>query len=204
VDQPLTIYDPAYWDRLTDEQVRQLQFGAMVGSEMWGHAKDVLEERERKRAQEDAIKASVSIPAMPKVNFSCVKSVKLRKIAERDWDECRRALNAECWKSVLILSGGILETVLLSLLMRRRKKARATVAGSKANPDITKWTLGKIIEVTIELGLLKPAISMLPSAMKDYRNLAHPGDEIREQIHFSEAEAKAAFHTLQSILNLSA
>jgi len=175
-----------------------MMFGAMVGSEVYGRAKDVLEERARQRA--DALIAEPKSSSSPKANFSFVKLTKLLHIAERDWEECWRALNAGCWKSALILSGGILETVLLSFLLRRRKKALATGAAQKANNDITKWTLGKIIDVTKELGLLTPPIDMLPLPMKEYRNLAHPGAEIREQISFSEAEARAAFHTLQAIL----
>jgi hypothetical protein len=110
------------------------------------------------------------------------------------------ALNASCWKSVLILSGGILEAIVLSKLSRRRSKAFKAKAAGGGKTDLNSWTLGKMITVGKELNLFGPAIDMLPAPMKDYRNLAHPGYEVRHKLSVTKTSAHTSLQVLQLIL----
>ena len=110
-------------------------------------------------------------------------------------------MNAGCWKSVVILTGGVLETIILSMLTRRKTKALKANSARGFRSDIQRWTLGQMIAVAEELRLFGPEIAMLPRPVKEYRNLAHPGDEIREGLGVSEASATASLHTLRLILD---
>ncbi len=190
-----TIDDPNYWARLSDEQVIEQMQRGQPDSPIWKRAKGELEIRERKRqiqAEKDA--------KDPQEDFSFITSLKLRRIAERDWKECCRARTAKCQKSVLILVGGILEAVLLSALSRRSAKAKTTAAAKGQNSDITRWELGTLLAVAKELRMFAPAIDTFPSPLRKYRNLSHPGFEIRENINFNEHDAETAFSALRSIL----
>jgi hypothetical protein len=135
------------------------------------------------------------------VDFTFITNAKLRAIAERDWDECQRAYQSKCWKSVLILAGGLVETILLSTLGRRKKRALKTKAASGAPADLTRWDLGRLINAALELKIVPPAVETLPEPLRKYRNLAHPGNEVREKLKFDEPEASTAFHAVRAILS---
>jgi hypothetical protein len=194
------IDDPKYWETLTEDQVIEKMQGGQAGSPIWKRAEGELRIREFKRSRQNQSAASRA-PAAPVADFSCVTSSRLRAIAERDWNECWAALNAGCWKSVAILAGGILETIILSMLTRRKTKALKTNAARGFRPDIQRWTLGEMIAVAEELKLFGPPIQMLPRPVKEYRNLAHPGDELREGLSVSESSAMTSFHALRTILD---
>lgn len=57
-----------------------------------------------------------------------------------------------------------------------------------------------MIRVAAELKLLPPAVETLPKPLREYRNLAHPGNEVREKLEFGEADAATTFHALRVIL----
>jgi len=191
------------WERTaTDEQLEEMLLGgAQPGSPAYAAAEYILNKRRRDR--EAAIpKAPLPSPARPRlvVDFSFLKASALREIAERDWEECQCAFDAKCWKSVLILAGGIVETVLLAILRRRKSRALKTKAASGGGSDLTRWTLDRIIKVAAELKLVPPAVETLPNPLRQYRNLAHPGNEVREKLEFGEPDAATAFNAVRSIL----
>lgn len=55
-------------------------------------------------------------------------------------------------------------------------------------------------KVAAELKLVPPAVETLPNPLRQYRNLAHPGNEVREKLEFGEPDAATAFNALRSIL----
>jgi hypothetical protein len=197
------IDDPRYWEPLSDEQVIEKMQGGQAGSPIWNRGEGELKIREFKRSRQNQSPAGAGAATVrPAADFSCITSSRLRAIAERDWKECCAALDARCWKSVLILIGGIVETVILSMLIRRKTKAlSSTSARGFQQKDIQRWTLGQMIAVSEELKFFGPAIRLLPRPLKEYRNLAHPGDEIREGLSVSESSALASFHALNLILD---
>ena len=199
----LTIDDPQYWQSLTTEEVIAKMERVQVDSPIWKRADGELKIRQLREASQQRSEGESDhsqTVASPAVSFECIKSKPLRQIAERDWRECWIAFNAGCWKSVLILSGGILEAIVLSKLSRRRSKALKAKAAAGGKPELDSWTLGKMIAVGKELELFGPSIDMLPSPMKDYRNLAHPGHEIRGRLSISENSARASLNVLTLIL----
>lgn len=116
----------AEWERdWTDEQLEHVLLGgAQPGSPNYEAAKYILEKRRRERESRAEQKITALTVAESPVDFSFLRTSTFRKIAERDWSECQRAFQSRCWKSVLILSGGLVETVLLTFLSRRAKRAR--------------------------------------------------------------------------------
>jgi hypothetical protein len=53
--------------------------------------------------------------------------------------------------------------------------------------------------VRIDLKLVTPYTSAVSDATRDYRNLVHPGNEIRTGLTFAEEEARIALTVLQAI-----
>jgi hypothetical protein len=146
---------------------------------------------------------SENTPITERREFRFVSDGKLRSILERDYEELQRAFVARCWKAVIILSGGGIEAILTDLLGQDGASARAATAAPK-EPDITKWSLSHLIAVAVELRKISEAVEKLSSPVREYRNLAHPGNELRTGLTFGAEEARIAlevFHILHRDLS---
>jgi hypothetical protein len=142
-----------------------------------------------------ASETTESTPVTETREFSFVGNAKLRRILERDYRELQRAYIADCWKSVIILAGGAIEAMLTDLLLQHQTKACSATKAPK-KPDITRWDLIDLINVSVELALVSAGIERLSHSVRDYRNLVHPGNEIRSGLMFEAEEAKIAIEVL--------
>ena len=146
-----------------------------------------------------AVEEVESIPITERREFPFVKESELRKILARDYDEIQRAYLGKCWKSVIILSGGAIETILVDLLLQSQAKA-ATARSAPANkPDVRDWGLKSLIDVSVELGLVSAGVEKLSNPVREYRNLIHPGNEIQSKLTFGAEEAKIALEVLHIV-----
>ncbi len=145
-----------------------------------------------------AIDQPTSAPVTEIRQFGFITDDALRAIIERDYSEIQRAYVAQCWKSVIILSGGAIETVLTDLLKANEASARASKA-APLEPDITRWDLSKLIEVAVKLNLVTSAVEKLSHSLREYRNLVHPGNELRNHLRFDAEEARIALEVLNIV-----
>lgn len=145
-----------------------------------------------------AIEVPESTPVTQAREFPFVKDQKLRNILERDYAETQRAFISRCWKSVIILAGGAIEAISTDLLLQNQSAARAATKAPK-KPDITEWDLADLIKVCVELGLVSAGVERLSDPVRQYRNLVHPGNEIRNKLTFGEEEAKIALEVLHMV-----
>jgi len=130
--------------------------------------------------------------------FAFVKDTELRNILVRDYRELQRAYIAKCWKSALTLSGGAIEAMLVDRLQCDLNRALAASKAPK-KADITKWDLSDLINVAVELKYVSPAVEKLSQAVREYRNLVHPGNEIRNKLIFEAEEAKIALEVVHIV-----
>lgn len=130
-----------------------------------------------------------------KVN--CMTFPELRVIVERDLLELEAALKAGSVKTVLVLSGSILEGLLLDRLMTRRMEAEALHAKSL---QLEKWQLNDIIEISGKLGILPTeTIAKFSHGLRSFRNLIHPGLELRDNLDIATEEAKIGIEVLNIV-----
>lgn len=130
--------------------------------------------------------------------FPFVSDGQLRRIVERDYEELQRAYIAGCWKSTIILSGGAIETVLLDLV-RNNPRATAAESAPKGKPELSRWDLNDLIKVAVELKLVSSTVEKLSHSVRDYRNLVHPGNELRSGLRFDREEARIAIEVLNAL-----
>lgn len=128
-------------------------------------------------------------------SFPFLRDAKLREIVERDYVELQRAFVAQCWKSTIILAGGAIEAILTDILLAKEAAAKAASVAPK-KPDITKWDLAELINVAVELTLVSGAVSKLSHPVREYRNLVHPGNEMRTALVYGREEARIAIEVL--------
>ncbi len=138
---------------------------------------------------------TTDIPVTEKRQFSFISNSDLKTIIERDYEEIQRAFISNCWKSVIILCGGIIEAILTDLLLSNKTIAITAKSAPEEN-DITHWDFSKLIDVAVELKLVSSGMQKLSHPLREYRNLVHPSNEIRNQLSFNTEEAKIAIEVL--------
>lgn len=145
-----------------------------------------------------AIEQPTGMPVTEERQFAFVSDSALRTIIERDYAEIQKAYISECWKSVIILCGGAIEAILTDLLIQNETAAKAAKSARK-NSDITRWDLSNLIDVAVELSLVSAGIEKLSHPIREYRNLVHPGNELRNKLRFDAEEAKIAVEVLNIV-----
>ena len=160
--------------------------------------------------QSTALKKIIKVQDPLKIDLEAVSNKQLRQILRRDISELNVA-RAQGYdktpKTCMVLSGAIAEAMLLSAL-KRRKKAALNVAStlpSKPGTDLEKWDLYEMVQVATRLSpLLLPADAETGAdQLRKWRNLVHPGRELRDsrarRIKPSAARARNAVAFLQFV-----
>lgn len=145
-----------------------------------------------------AIEEPTNAPVTETRQFGFITDLNLRAIIERDYSEIQRAYIALCWKSVIILCGGVIEAILTDLLKSNGTAAKVAKSAPK-NSDITRWDLSNLIDVAVELSLVSAGVEKLSHPIREYRNLVHPGNELRSKLRFDAEEAKIAVEVLNIV-----
>jgi len=147
---------------------------------------------------EAELETRTTIPVTEHREFSFVHDAKVRAIVERDYAELQAAFLVNCWKSVIILCGGAIEAVLLGLLQQNDARALAAASAPKQK-DLSDWSLSDLIHVGVELKLVTEGVEKLSHSVREYRNLVHPGNEIKSALSFGKEEARIAVEVLHII-----
>ena len=137
----------------------------------------LLEEREKRYK-----------PQKEKSSFWFIKDKKLRTLIENDWNEINSVFYAQAWKSCIILCGSVLEGLLINELKPYLQNANQAyqILKKKTAPVLEKWDLGDLIEVANQLQLFSKGTIHLTNAVREFRNLVHPGKQLREHIKVTE------------------
>jgi hypothetical protein len=161
-------------------------------------------------AQTTALKKVIKIDDPLKIDLEVVSNEGLRKILRRDILELNVARSQgydKTPKTCMILAGAIVEAMLLDAL-KRRKKAALKVASNLPQPppaNLEEWNLYQMVQVASGL---KPRLLPADSEsgadqLRKWRNLVHPGRELRDskakRIKPSAARARNAVAFLQFV-----
>lgn len=127
------------------------------------------------------------------MNFDFISDDNFRKILERDYKELHKCIDSESDKSVLILSGSIIESILTEFF------SSYPIDGTDPK-KILEYDLFKLLELAYENKLISKSTKELSTVIKNYRNLIHPGREIRKKETFDHDTALVAKSVLNIIL----
>jgi len=146
-----------------------------------------------------ALEETQNTSVTERLEFIFVKDPGLREIIERDYVEIQRAYISECWKSVVIVAGGSIEAILLDRLLQDPTSAQAAKNAPSGKSDLSRWDLVELIKVAVELELVEPSAEILANAVRQYRNLVHPGNELRNKLQVGNLEANSALTALRIV-----
>jgi len=127
------------------------------------------------------------------MKFDFITDDSFREILERDFQELGSCIETKSAKSALILSGSIIEAVLTDYFITFPKDGitKKKVLGMDLYP---------LIELAAEEKLISQSTKELSTVIKNYRNLIHPGREIRKSVSFDFDTAVVAKSLLNIIL----
>ena len=116
------------------------------------------------------------------LDFTYITDSQLRASLESDFEELAACMASSSWKSVYVLSGAIIEAAIVDYLQ--------SIGYTKKDP--TKLMLGPLIDIAKEEGALTDVTTQLCAGIRDYRNLIHPGRQLRLKEQASEDGAVVA------------
>lgn len=128
------------------------------------------------------------------MKFEFINDLKFKKILLRDYEELVKCYEIKASKSVLILCGSIVESILTEYFIDSLQEG-------KSKEDILQMSLGKLLELAEEKNIITSKIKRLSSVIQDYRNLIHPGREVRKSESFSNEDAEISMSLLRIIID---
>jgi hypothetical protein len=110
-----------------------------------------------------------------------------------------RTLAEKCWKSTVVLAGGIIEGLLTDRLLLDVPKASSASSAPKKNQNISTWRFVDLINVAVEIRIVGKGAEKLSHSVREYRNLVHPHKELKEGLEADKQEAKIALQVLHLV-----
>lgn len=126
------------------------------------------------------------------MNFDFISDKNFRELLIRDYQELKDCEESKATKSILILSGSIMEAVLTEYFIQ------FPPLGKSENQILTA-SLSDLITLAKEEKVISETEKNLASVVKDFRNLIHPGREIRKKEKFDINSAKIGMNVLNMI-----
>lgn len=114
-------------------------------------------------------------------DFSFIFDVRIREILERDYAELEGLSTRTSTKSTLVISGGIIEGLLLDALI---------ASGKFTFEQACQKRLIDMIKLANDKNILTE--DRLTDSIRNYRNLIHPSKEIKDKMVWDEKDAELA------------
>lgn len=124
------------------------------------------------------------------MKFEFISDKKFKEILLRDYEELLNCYEIKATKSILILCGSIIEAILIEYFIE-------CLPHGKTKDDLLRLTLGQLLEIAETEKVITTKIKKLSSVIQDYRNLIHPGREVRKEEKFSNEDAEIAMTLLK-------
>ena len=128
---------------------------------------------------------------------------KSEEILRLRWREVERCLRAEAYLAATIMMGSLLEGVLFFLFRENPKAARqcscAPKKGDKVK-DFAEWKLGEMIDAAREMEWIGYGIKKLSHSVRDFRNLVHPAEQLKNNESPGHPVAKISWQIVQTAI----
>jgi hypothetical protein len=127
------------------------------------------------------------------MQFEFVSDETFQTILERDYEEAKSCLDTKASKSILILSGSIIEALLTDYFYEN-------LPAGQTQATILNSTLAVLLDLAENEGVITRSEKNLATVIKDYRNLIHPGREVRKKEQFDFETAELSFKILNLLI----
>lgn len=134
-----------------------------------------------------------------------VSDPRMQEILKRRWAECAKCVTMGAPLAALVVTGGLLEALLLARVHRETNKGPVFKASSapkdKAGKtlQLNEWTLRHYIDVAHELGWISSSAKDVGEVVRDYRNYIHPHKELTHGVTLQDSDAELFWEIAKSI-----
>jgi len=128
------------------------------------------------------------------MEFEYISDSGFQEILKRDFIELKKCQEVKAAKSILILCGSILEAVLADYFSENLP-VNVTKAG------VLQLPLSALLDHAESSMIINKSDKSLATVIKDYRNIIHPGREVRKQENFDIRNAELSIQILELILS---
>lgn len=132
-----------------------------------------------------------------------IEDSEMRQNLRFDLSIVERLMYAEHWKPAMVMGGSISEALLLDALLKcdpHSLKASAAKQQIKTKEDPKEWYLPQLANVAFDLKIISEDCLKLVKIAQNYRNLIHPGKELRLRQKVTRSAALLCQSALQKII----
>lgn len=127
---------------------------------------------------------------------------KYRSSIERDYDELVFNYLVGNYKTVIILSGSLLEILMIYFLYRKRvQTVEYSLNNRVVTKNIFKAVLNDLLQHFEEKNLISKQNFHLGNVSRIYRNFIHPGKEVKEQEKLDAQKAEISFMSVMELID---
>lgn len=129
-------------------------------------------------------------------------SKKYQALIERDFDELVFNYLVGNSKAVIILSGSLLEILLVYYLDKKKvAKVEYTINSRTVSKDLYEAVLNDLLQHFESNGLISAQNYHLGNISRIYRNFIHPGKEVREQEKLDYQKSEISFMSVMELID---
>jgi hypothetical protein len=136
--------------------------------------------------------------SFPIRRFDFVHSVELRPVLERAYLDARTAFEQGRFGDALMISSGILETLVTDALEHATAEHGGVLGASEA--QVTAWPFETRLDVARRVGLIGGGCVRLPEAARAHRQLADSNGELRPGVIISDRDARVTMQVLNVVI----
>ncbi len=149
--------------------------------------------------KDEFLSKEFEVPSLDKLPVSAPIST----IIQERLDEVQLCFSQGAYLSVVLLSGSILEAVLLGAAENNPKVFNQSQSSPKENGKVKRfsnWHLSDLIDSAHEIGLLEYDVKVLSHQLRDFRNFIHPHKQIESGFRPDKHTATICFQVLKAAL----
>lgn len=143
--------------------------------------------------------------SIKEISFDCLNlDSNLVEVLKARLEELKICLSAKGYLASIILSGSILEGVLLGLALNNPRIFNQASSSPKDQLGKVKsfhdWGLSNLIDVSFELGFILSDVKKFSHSLRDFRNYIHPYSQLCSGFYPNKHTAQICFQVLKAAI----
>lgn len=130
-----------------------------------------------------------------------IQDINYRKKLREELGAIQILFHERQWKAAIVMAGSLIEALLLNQIsIKNPTEIDKTKTALNIKKNIEQWDLHNYIDAAYHMNLIKEITKTQALLAKDFRNLIHPGREIRMEQECTEAAALSALAGLMHVI----
>ncbi len=129
------------------------------------------------------------------IHLGFLENEDLKQLIIEDYAEARRSLQSKNYKATILLCGSIAEAILTAII------DKADLSGITTSKLYSNYDLFKLVDLAKTEGLIRDkTLFPLLEPLRSYRNIIHPGVQVRKSLSPDSSKARIALETVNLLV----